>query len=66
MVNTYVVANPFSHDELTAYQVVFGELKEGKSIIRKIENLPTQSDKPTKDVTIVGMSNDSNLVMESV
>ena len=39
-----------------AYQVVFGELKEGKSIIRKIENLPTQSDKPTKDVTIVGMS----------
>lgn len=36
-------------------QVVFGELKEGKSLIRKIENLTTQSDKPTKDVTIVGM-----------
>ena len=48
---------PFSYPELTVYQVVFGELKEGKSIIRKIENLPTQSDKPTKDVTIVGMSN---------
>ena len=60
MVNTYVVAIPFSHDELTAYQVVFGELKEGKSIIRKIENMPTQSDKPTKDVTIVGMSNHPN------
>lgn len=66
MVNTYVVANPFLYDELTVYQVVFGELKEGKSIIRKIENLPTQSDKPTKDVTIVGMSNDSNIVVESV
>ena len=37
-------------------QVVFGELKDGKSIVRKIENLPTQSDKPTKDVVIVGMA----------
>jgi hypothetical protein len=35
--------------------VVFGELKDGKSIIRKIENMPTQSDKPNQDVTIVGM-----------
>ena len=57
MANTYVVANFLQHPELIACQVVFGELKEGKSIIRKIENLPTQSDKPTKDVTIVGMSN---------
>ena len=33
--------------------VVFGEVLSGKSIVRKIENLPTQgSDKPAKDVTI--------------
>ena len=33
--------------------VVFGEVLNGKSIVRKIENLPTQgSDKPAKDVTI--------------
>ena len=35
-------------------QVVFGEVKEGKSIIRKIEGLATQNDKPTKDVVIAG------------
>jgi len=35
--------------------VVFGELKEGKGIIRKIESMPTQADKPSKEVTIVGM-----------
>ena len=33
--------------------VVFGEVLNGKSLVRKIENLPTQpGDKPTKDVTI--------------
>jgi len=32
---------------------VFGEVLAGKSIIRQIENLPTQSDKPAKDCTIV-------------
>lgn len=33
--------------------VVFGEVLSGKSIVRQIENLPTQgSDKPAKDVTI--------------
>lgn len=33
--------------------MVFGEVLNGKSIIRKIENLPTQgSDRPAKDVTI--------------
>ena len=40
--------------ELTAIKVVFGELKEGKGIIRKIEGLSTQADKPHKDVIIVG------------
>ena len=37
---------------------MFGEVLDGKSIIRKIEGLPTQSDKPTKDVTIVGTNNE--------
>ncbi|ORY65390.1 cyclophilin type peptidyl-prolyl cis-trans isomerase/CLD [Pseudomassariella vexata] len=33
--------------------VVFGEVRSGKSIVRQIENLPTQSgDKPQKDVVI--------------
>jgi peptidyl-prolyl isomerase D len=32
--------------------VVFGEVLSGKSIVRQIENLPTQSDKPQKDVVI--------------
>ena len=34
--------------------VVFGEVLDGKGIVRKIENLPTQSDKPQKDVTVIG------------
>jgi peptidyl-prolyl isomerase D len=34
--------------------VVFGEVLNGKSIVRRIENLPTQpDDKPTKEVKIV-------------
>lgn len=38
---------------LDGKHVVFGEVLNGKSIVRKIENLPTQSgDKPNKDVTI--------------
>lgn len=38
---------------LDGKHVVFGEVLSGKSIVRKIENLPTQgSDKPAKDVTI--------------
>lgn len=32
--------------------VVFGEVISGKSVIRKIEDLPTQNDKPTKEVKI--------------
>ena len=39
---------------MTNYKVVFGEVLEGKSIVRKIENLQTQADKPTRDATIVG------------
>ena len=33
---------------------MFGEVLEGKSIVRKIEGLTTQADKPTSDATIVG------------
>lgn len=31
---------------------MFGEVINGKNIVRKIENLPTQSDKPTQDVVV--------------
>lgn len=34
---------------------MFGEVLDNKGLIREIENLTTQADKPTKDVTIVGM-----------
>jgi peptidyl-prolyl isomerase D len=38
---------------LDGKHVVFGEVLNGKSIVRKIENLPTQpGDKPTKEVII--------------
>ncbi len=40
---------------LTVSKVVFGEVLDNKGLIREIENLTTQADKPTKDVTIVGM-----------
>lgn len=35
--------------------MVFGEVVDGKGIISKLENLKTQSDKPQKDATIIGM-----------
>ncbi|KAF4633592.1 hypothetical protein G7Y89_g4521 [Cudoniella acicularis] len=42
-----------STPHLDGKHVVFGEVLNGKSIVRKIENLPTQGgDKPTKEVTI--------------
>jgi peptidyl-prolyl isomerase D len=42
-----------STPHLDGKHVVFGEVLNGKSLVRKIENLPTQpGDKPTKDVTI--------------
>lgn len=37
---------------LDGRHVVFGEVINGKSLVRKIENMPTQADKPTVDVTI--------------
>jgi peptidyl-prolyl isomerase D len=46
----FVTTVPTPH--LDGKHVVFGEVLSGKSIIRQIENLPTQSDKPTRDVVI--------------
>ncbi|KAI3322567.1 cyclophilin-like domain-containing protein [Xylariaceae sp. AK1471] len=46
----FVTTVPTPH--LDSKHVVFGEVKTGKSIVRQIENLPTQSDKPQQDVTI--------------
>ncbi|KAL9130130.1 MAG: hypothetical protein Q9217_001604 [Psora testacea] len=46
----FITTVPTPH--LDGKHVVFGEVIEGKSIIRKIEGLTTQNDKPTKDVTI--------------
>lgn len=37
---------------LDGKHVVFGEVLSGKSIVRQIENMRTQSDKPVKDVVI--------------
>ena len=47
----FVTTVPTPH--LDSKHVVFGEILTGKSIIRKIENLPTVSDKPQSDVTII-------------
>ncbi|KAJ5233917.1 Peptidyl-prolyl cis-trans isomerase D [Penicillium citrinum] len=44
---------PSQPPHLDGKHVVFGEVINGKSIVRKIENLPTQSDKPKVDVTVV-------------
>jgi peptidyl-prolyl isomerase D len=38
---------------LDGKHVVFGEVINGKSIVRKIENVKTQSDKPIIDVTVI-------------
>ncbi|KAH9906618.1 cyclophilin-like domain-containing protein [Xylariomycetidae sp. FL2044] len=46
----FVTTVPTPH--LDGKHVVFGEVKTGKSIIRQIENMRTQSDKPVHDVTI--------------
>jgi len=46
----FVTTVPTPH--LDGKHVVFGEVLSGKSIIRQIENLPTQSDKPVKEVVI--------------
>jgi peptidyl-prolyl isomerase D len=47
----FVTTVPTPH--LDGKHVVFGEVINGKSVVRKIENMPTQADKPTTDVTIV-------------
>lgn len=46
----FVTTVPTPH--LDGKHVVFGQVINGKNIIREIENLPTQSDKPAQDVTI--------------
>ncbi|KAG9239612.1 peptidyl-prolyl cis-trans isomerase [Amylocarpus encephaloides] len=49
----FVTTMPTPH--LDGKHVVFGEVISGKSIIRKVENLPVQpGDKPNQDVTITG------------
>ena len=40
---------------LIVHKVVFGEVLDNKGLIREIENLTTQADKPQKDVIIDGM-----------
>ncbi|KAJ5624069.1 hypothetical protein N7510_000378 [Penicillium lagena] len=47
----FVTTVPTPH--LDGKHVVFGEVINGKSVIRKIENMSTEADKPTVDVTIV-------------
>lgn len=47
----FVTTVPTPH--LDGKHVVFGEVINGKSIVRKIENLKTHSDKPDPDVTVV-------------
>ncbi|KAI0012292.1 cyclophilin-like domain-containing protein [Xylariaceae sp. FL0662B] len=46
----FITTVPTPH--LDNKHVVFGEVKTGKSIVRQIENLHTQNDKPVKDATI--------------
>lgn len=51
----FITTVPTPH--LDNKHVVFGEVINGKSIVREIENLKTQSgDKPLHDATIVGTS----------
>lgn len=37
---------------LDGKHVVFGQVINGKSLVRKIENMPTQADKPNEDVVV--------------
>ncbi|KXX77879.1 41 kDa peptidyl-prolyl cis-trans isomerase [Madurella mycetomatis] len=46
----FVTTVPTPH--LDGKHVVFGEVLSGKSIVRQIENLTTQNDKPTRDAVI--------------
>lgn len=47
----FITTVPTPH--LDGKHVVFGQVISGKSLVRKIENIPSQADKPVKDVTIV-------------
>lgn len=47
----FITTVPTPH--LDGKHVVFGEVINGKNIVRKIENLRTQSDKPLDDVKVV-------------
>ncbi|KAJ5111172.1 hypothetical protein N7532_001707 [Penicillium argentinense] len=47
----FVTTVPTPH--LDGKHVVFGEVINGKSVVRKIENLRTQSDKPEVDVKVI-------------
>ena len=47
----FVTTVPTPH--LDGKHVVFGEVINGKSVVRKIENMQTQSDKPKTDVVVV-------------
>lgn len=47
----FVTTVPTPH--LDGKHVVYGEVINGKNIVRKIEHLPTQSDKPVHDVVVV-------------
>ncbi|PTU25194.1 hypothetical protein P175DRAFT_0506700 [Aspergillus ochraceoroseus IBT 24754] len=46
----FITTVPTPH--LDGKHVVFGEVINGKSVVRRIENMSTQADKPTSDVTI--------------
>lgn len=49
----FVTTVPTPH--LDKKHVVYGEVINGKSVVRQIENLKTQSgDKPWQDATIIG------------
>lgn len=47
----FITTVPTPH--LDGKHVVFGEVINGKSVVRKVENVSTQADKPSPDVTIV-------------
>lgn len=50
----FITTVPTPH--LDGKHVVFGEVLSGKTIVRKIENLKTQNDKPILEVVIAGSS----------
>lgn len=50
----FITTVPTPH--LDGKHVVFGEVLDGKGIVRKIDNIKTQADKPQSDVKIVGKS----------